>query len=103
MNDPNAETGKLLEAILHEYDLDNADDKKMYDEMLDECSETCNTCKRYGASRILEEMDPVAYRCGFNDYTDGLDDRWVCPICEKEHDDEEEAKFCCQEEPEEKE
>jgi len=50
--------------------------KELYDQMLDECSETCPTCSSYGASRILEEMDPIAYRCGFADWTDSLRD---CP------------------------
>jgi len=25
------------------------------------------------ASHVLEEVDPIAYRCGLNDYVDGLD------------------------------
>lgn len=47
------------------------DTEKLYDDMLDECSETCNTCKQFGASRILKEMDPTAYRCGMLDFLDG--------------------------------
>lgn len=27
----------------------------------------------YSASRILEELDPTAFRCGLNDYCDGKD------------------------------
>lgn len=27
----------------------------------------------YCASRVLRELDPIAYRCGFSDYLDGLD------------------------------
>ena len=53
--------------------------KELYDAMLDECSETCPTCESYGASRILEEMDPVAYRCGFSDWTYSLRDS--PPVC----------------------
>ena len=54
--------------------------KDLYDQMLDECSETCPTCSAYGASRILEEMDPIAYRCGFADWTDSLRDSK--PMCD---------------------
>lgn len=48
------------------------DTEKLYDDMLDECSECCEMCKQYGASRILKELDPTAYRCGMNDYVDSL-------------------------------
>lgn len=60
---------KLIERV--EDELSEIDMEKRYDEMLDECSECCATCRNYGASRILKEMDPVAYRCGFNDWLDG--------------------------------
>ena len=38
-----------------------------YDQMLDECL-ICETCGR-GRSD-LKHTDPIAYRCGFNDYFD---------------------------------
>lgn len=60
---------KMIEFIVSECVPEDMDQR--YDEMLDECSESCATCKMYGASRILKEMDPVAYRCGFNDWIDG--------------------------------
>jgi rubrerythrin len=91
----------LLDAEKYEYDLDNREDKAMYDDMLDECTECCTFCTRYGAARILEEIDPTAYRCGFNDYVDGLDDRYKCPICGDIFDDDDAAKYHCQTEPEE--
>jgi len=56
--------------------------KDLYNQMLDECSETCPTCQSYGAARILEEMDPIAYRCGFSDYLDSLSDQDIqCDSC----------------------
>ena len=53
-----------------------------FDQMLDECSEGCATCRDYGASRILKEMDPTAYRRGFTDYIDSVSrGEVVCPKC----------------------
>lgn len=48
------------------------DVEKVYDEMLNECSECCQLCEQFGASRILKELDPTAYRCGMVDYVDSL-------------------------------
>ena len=53
--------------------------KDLYDEYLNSIHEGCDLCSRYGASRILEEVDPVAYRCGFSDWTDTLSDN--PPMC----------------------
>jgi rubredoxin len=88
---------KLLEkekAMLVEYDLDNKDDADYYDRMLDECYDGI-----FGLtpSYILKNCDETAYRCGFNDYTDGLPERWECPECGDYHESEEEATNCCQE------
>lgn len=58
---------------LHDYQLE-----EMFDNMLDECFEAVNICGwKYLPSRILREVDPVAYRCNFSDWldsqlTDGL-------------------------------
>lgn len=44
-----------------------------YDEMLDDCEGPVELCgMTYSASMVLREVDPVAYRCGFNDYVDSL-------------------------------
>ncbi len=45
--------------------------EELYGQMLDECC-TCETCGRGGSS--LKTEDPIAYRCGFADYTDSLRD-----------------------------
>lgn len=29
-------------------------------------------------SRVLEEMDPIAYNCGLNDYYDSICDEYYC-------------------------
>lgn len=94
---------KILEPVELEYDLDNADDKAMYDSLLNEQGdiEVAGLC--FTPSRIVEELDPTAYRCGFNDYVDSLPARFQCPICDKIHEDDTSAKWCCQTEPEESE
>jgi hypothetical protein len=60
----------LIAYVLEEcgaFDLEGA-----YDSMLDETSDGCSLCKQYGAARILQEIDPTAYRCGMGDYEDSL-------------------------------
>ena len=47
--------------------------EEMYDEMLDDCEGPVELCgMTYSASHVLRVVDPVAYRCGFNDYVDSL-------------------------------
>ena len=50
-------------------DLEQTDDElhEIYDNMLDECC-TCETCGKGGSD--LKDTDPIAYRCGFNDWLD---------------------------------
>jgi len=45
---------------------------EMYDDMIDECCGEVNVGVTFNASRVLRELDPIAYRCGFNDYVDSL-------------------------------
>ncbi len=45
---------------------------EMYDDMIDECCGEVNVGVTLCASRVLKECDPIAYRCGFNDYMDSL-------------------------------
>jgi hypothetical protein len=91
----------LKEAILKEYDLDNKEDAEMYDELLDSEGPVIVAGMKFDPSYILKNLDETAYCCGFNDYTDSLDERWECPECGEIHDDEDKAKYCCQEEEEE--
>lgn len=49
-----------------------------YRDMLDECydfSSVGGPFAHMSAARVLEEMDPTAYRCGKNDWMDGEDIR----------------------------
>lgn len=55
-------------------DLTELDVNSMYDDMLDECydfAEVGGPFSHMLASEVLEECDPVAYRCGFTDWLDG--------------------------------
>ena len=49
-------------------------DESTYDDWLDDCypevSYAGQTCS---PSYALKELDPIAYRCGFSDYADGID------------------------------
>ena len=45
---------------------------------------------------ILQRLDPIAFRCGFNDMQE-YETAYQCPICEETYDEEEDAKYCCQE------
>ena len=50
-----------------------------YDDMLDECTATIKIgYLEFEASRVLEEMDPIAYNCGLNDYYDSICDEYIC-------------------------
>ena len=41
-----------------------------YRDMIDDFNEVKIMGMSYCASRVLEELDPIAYRCGFNDWLD---------------------------------
>lgn len=49
--------------------LTEEDAHDLYDDMLDEVTPDIEIgYLSWTASRVLQEMDPIAYRCGFNDY-----------------------------------
>lgn len=50
---------------------------EMYNDMLDDCYGILDVCGyQYNASIALERLDPIAYRCGFNDYIANLEDEY---------------------------
>lgn len=57
-----------------------------YNAMLDEVA-VCESCHRGGAEH-LKENDPVAYRCGFADYTDAMREDYFEGPCEDFYDPE---------------
>jgi hypothetical protein len=63
-----AELEKRVKEELKPIDLE-----QLYRDMLDECEpevRVAGLC--FCASRIVEELDPTAFRCGVNDYADSL-------------------------------
>ena len=51
--------------------LTDRDLHEQYDEMLSEIYGEVEICGlKYDAARALKEIDPIAYRCGFNDWLD---------------------------------
>lgn len=61
---------KEKQAELDSFELDNDDYVESYEDMLNDCyGEFMNI----QASRILKRCDEVAYRCGLNDFVDGMD------------------------------
>ena len=54
--------------------IDSYEDGEMHDEyndMIDECNGLVTIFgMEYNASHVLELVDPIAYRCGYNDYCD---------------------------------
>ncbi len=56
-----------------------------YDEMLNDCYPMVEIGSlTFTPSRVLKELDPIAYRCGLNDYLDSLaQDGLYCLECEE--------------------
>lgn len=53
--------------------LSDIDLKEMYDDMLDDCYQPITICGlEYSPSIALYRVDETAYRCGLNDFIDGL-------------------------------
>jgi len=50
---------------------------EMYDDFLDEVYGDADICGfKYQSSRALKEVDPTAYRCGFNDWLSYSEDEY---------------------------
>ena len=46
-----------------------------YIQMLDDCHDEVDVCGyKYAPSDALKSLDPIAYRCGFNDYVSSLEE-----------------------------
>jgi len=54
--------------------IDESKAYELYDEMLDELYSPINIAGiEFDPSRVLKELDPIAYQCGFNDWLDSCD------------------------------
>lgn len=86
---------ELLKPIEKEIELYDEDS---YRQWLDECYGTFKIgCCEFDASRILEELDPIAFNVGLSDIQE-YKTVYECPVCGTEHEEEEDALYCCQEE-----
>jgi len=68
----------LLSHILSE--CDTVDTDAAYDEMLNECYDFASVggpFKHMQPAKVLENCEPVTYRCGFSDWLDSESDRLV--------------------------
>ena len=63
-------------AKLQDYELE-----ELYKDFVNDTTEVVKIWgMEYEPARVLQEIDPIAYRVGYSDWLDGLDD---CEDCEK--------------------
>lgn len=63
-----------LESQQEQIELDPDDYEDQFDEFLDESTPEIEIgCLTYSPSHVLKKVDPIAYRCGLNDFVDSLD------------------------------
>lgn len=88
----------LKEAIAIEKEISDEE----YMDILNESHGDVEICgMMFASGYALKQLDPIAFSTGANDYADSLQQEYACPICEENcGEDDEEAKFHCQEEPE---
>ena len=84
---------EILEPVEIEVEKYTKDD---YDRMLQDCyGEVKLGNFTWDADYVIRELDPIAYNVGFNDFQEYIT-AYLCPICDTEYDDYDEAKWCCQ-------
>ena len=82
----------MVRAIEKEFEMT----EEQYRDMLDEIYGVVEICgMRFDSGRALQELDPVAFRCGKADYESEQGSKWVCAECDEEFDDEDDANDCC--------
>lgn len=80
MNSPSIDTSSVIQRLIERVtdECKRIDVEALYRESLDDCYSFDAVGGPFACmspSRVLEECDPVAYRCGLSDYSDGQD--WV--------------------------
>lgn len=64
---------EALKSEMEDFELDPDDYEEQWDDCLDEQGAVTIGSLSYSASHTLKLVDPIAYRCGLNDYVDGLE------------------------------
>jgi len=79
-------------------ELEPVDLEQLYRDMLDECEPEVKVAGlSFCASRIVEELDPVAFRCGVCDYADSLVNDSITEEIDGNHYDWREAESIVEE------
>lgn len=65
---------KKIEQEMDDFEMETGDYTDEYDDFIDEISGMVTVLgMEYYASTVLQEVDPIAYRCGLSDYVGSLD------------------------------
>lgn len=70
---------------IENFEIDPDDYENDYNDLLDEGGAVVVGGCEFLPSGILRELDPIAYRCGLNDYIDNIDvsdDANYCDLCD---------------------
>jgi hypothetical protein len=46
---------------------------EQYRDMIDDCNQVSIFGMEFTPSRVLEELDPIAFNCGFSDWLDSIE------------------------------
>ena len=96
----NTDAVEAVEIEVEQYE--DSELETMYKEMLDENGTVTIAGSEFDVSYAIQELDPTNYNCGLSDFesnTQEYNTMYKCPICgSEEFEDEDEAKFHCQEE-----
>lgn len=63
---------KELETDRDSIELEESDYETSYQDLINESGDVEIMGMSYNASHVLEEVDPIAYRCGLSDYVNGI-------------------------------
>ena len=75
------------------------DDDKAFADYLNELYEPVTICGiTFDQGTAIRELDPTAFNCMRNDMQE-YTTIYTCPVCCKEHEDRDDALWCCQTQP----
>lgn len=62
------------QSAIDNFEIDESKYEEGYKGLIDECTEVIQIMgMSFTPSRVLEELDPIAFACGLSDYVDGID------------------------------